>query len=167
MDPAGVMAAALGAYADAYGFVATATVNGETATVVEGRWVEGSAEFVVRSGAGEVEYVVTSAGQWVRTPDGAWQELEGTPPAGNPLAPFAAPTTLRVLAATGADVQIAAVYPASAFGGGEGPLDVTLTFRSGILAEARYLVVTDGTAAESVTVFALLQDQTPIIAPAA
>ncbi|MEA2001118.1 MAG: hypothetical protein U9N84_04420 [Actinomycetota bacterium] len=164
-EPSVVLAAALDQYASRYQFSGTATVNGAVATAVTGRWVDAASQMVIRSGDGEVEYVITTEGQWARLPDGIWEELDGTPPAGNPLAALATPDSLELVETAGTNVTLRAVYPAATLGLEGDPVEVQLVFDDGSLIEASYRIEVEGNIAESVTTFATPADTSPIVNP--
>ncbi len=166
LDPATVLAEALAAYAGGYEFSGTATVNEQEASIVSGRWIDGASQLLIRSGSGEVEYLITPEGQWARLPEGEWEELEGPPPTDNPLAALGTPTSLEVLSAAENTVRLRGVYSAEALGLTGDPIEVQLVVTDGSLVEASYTVNVDGNSGTSVTTFSNPTDTTPITVPA-
>lgn len=155
----------MAAYADGYEFTATTTLNDEVATVQTGRWLSGASQTTVKSGDGEVEYLITAEGQWARLPGGDWEELEGTAAAGHPLAALATPDTLEVVESTAEKTVVSVRYPAAALQLAGDPVDATLTFTDGALVEVAFTANVDGNTLESVTVLGPLLDATPITVP--
>jgi hypothetical protein len=127
--------------------------------------VETASQLTISSGEGEVEYIITNNGQWARLPGSVWEELDGAPPSGNPLAALATPEALTLIEATGNKVVLRAVYPAATLGLDGDPIDVQLLLEDGALAEASYQIEVDGNLAESVTTFAQTDDTSPITNP--
>ncbi len=166
LNPATVLSEALAAYADGYEFTGTATVNDQEASVVSGRWIGGDSQLLIRSGSGEVEYLITAAGQWARLPDGEWEALDGTPPTDNPLAVLAAPDSLEIVSADASTVRLRGVFAAETLGLTGDPIEVQLVVTNGTLVEASYTVDEDGAIGTSVTTFSKPSDMTPITVPA-
>ncbi len=165
-DPATVLFEALAAYADGYEFTGTATVNDQEASVVSGRWIGGASQLLIRSGSGEVEYLITAEGQWARLPDGNWEPLEGTPPTDNPLAVLSAPDSLEIVSSDANTVRLRGVFAAETLGLTGVPIEVQLVVTNGTLVEASYTVDGDGAIGTSVTTFSKPSDTTPITVPA-
>ncbi|MFQ5555074.1 MAG: hypothetical protein ACE5GC_06865, partial [Acidimicrobiia bacterium] len=132
---------------------------------IEGRWLEGSSELSIASGDGVVDYLITGTGQWTRLPDGEWQELDGEPPLNNPLTALSAPTSLRSTDDAAGSVGLVAIYPAEVLGLSGAPVEVLLTIRDAVLTQARYRAIVEGVSVETVTVFAPLENTSPITAP--
>ena len=166
IDPAKALSEALAAYDAGYEFSGTATVNDQEASVVSGRWIEGASQLTIRSGSGEVEYLITSDGQWARLPDGEWGALDGPPPTDNPLALLSKPESLEVVDSDANTVRIRGVFTAAALGLSGEPIDVLFTITNGTLTEASYTVDADGAIGTSVTTFSNPTDTTPITVPA-
>jgi hypothetical protein len=164
-DPAALLATALDQYAGGYEFNATVTVNGEEASTVAGRWVDGASELTVTSGEGEVDYVIAAGGQWARLPDGEWEALEGAPTTASPLLALAGPSSFDRAEPAGDAIVVYAVYPATALGLEGEPVAVRLVFTDGILVEAGYETLIEENAAVTVTTFRPVGDTTPITAP--
>ncbi len=165
-SPDALLAAALDAYAAGYRFAAVGRVNGEVATEIDGRWSSGSSELSIRAGDGEVVYVITPSGQWVRPAGGGWQELEGDPPLANPLASLAVPASLDEIGG-GDEVSLRAVYPAGALGLEGEDVVVDIVLRDGRLVEAGYRRDASGNTLETLTTFSPDDPSPPITSPAA
>lgn len=165
LAPEEILTDALATYASGYEFTAVASVNGEVATTIDGRWLAGASELSIASGDGEVDYLITATGQWTRLADGPWQELDGVPPVGNPLTALAQPSSLETAEAVVGNMGLLAVYPGAILGFPEGSVEVMLTLRDALLTQATYHAVIDGVNIETVTTFAPLEDTSPITAP--
>jgi len=164
-DPAALLATALDQYAGGYEFDATVTVNGEEASAVAGRWVDGASELTVTSGDGKVDYLIAGGGQWARLPDGEWEALEGAPTATSPLLALAEPSSFDRTEPAGDAIVVYAIYPAAALGLQGEPIEVRLIFTEGILVEAGYETLIEENTAVTVTAFRPVGDTTPISAP--
>jgi len=165
-DPVSLLADALGQYSSGYEFTATISVNDQVTTVQSGRWLNGSSQLMISSGEGEVEYIVTSEGQWSRLPDAEWAEVEGSPASDvSPLAAMGSPDSVELVGSDGGVTVIEAVYPAAALGIDGDPVVTTLSFESGVLTQVAFEAEISGAVARSVTTLAPLADSSPIIAP--
>jgi hypothetical protein len=164
-DPSELLADALQRYSAGYEFRASAAVNDQEATVQAGRWLDGASQITVQSGDGEVEYIITAAGQWVRLPDGEWEEIEAAPSVAYPLEAMTTPDSLELIASTGDTVSVSAFYPAAVVGLSGDPVEVVLDFEKGNLVGVSFTVDADGNIIESTTSLSPLADATPIVAP--
>ena len=165
IDGQKLLANALASFASGYDFIGTVTINSEQATVIAGRWFDGSSQVSIRSGSGEVEYITTADGQWARLPGSEWEELDGLPQSENPLAALSSPTSLEVSSSNTNTVRLSASYPAAELGLVGDPIDVILVIEDGLLVRASYDIEIDGNTGGSVTEFAKLGDTTPIVNP--
>ncbi len=138
IDPVALLDTALATYADGYRFSSVAIVDGSAAGSTEGLVIGDESEVVIRSGDAAVSYLITPEGRWVRTDTGPWELLTEEVPATDPLADFADPANLRVIRADGDVVVVVGSYPAARFGGTGDSVDLTMTFRNGLLVEASY-----------------------------
>jgi len=166
VDPDSELAQGLAALEAGYQFRSETTVNGETAVVVEGRWLSGNSELTIASGDGLVDYVFVGDHQWVRSPNGDWVEVESSGQAGNPLAALAGPLVLELLDASPSRVLMEGTYAGGDFDLDVAEVDVAILLAEGALSEASFTVESDGNIAESRTVFAQLANISPITAPA-
>jgi len=167
VDPTTLLAGALESYGDGYTFTSTATIGGATAIVVSGRQQGANSEMLLTSGDGEIEYLLTADGQWVRTPGGDWQQLDTQQPPAAPLTQLAAPSRLELVRNEAGTVELSATYDGAVFGLASSEVVVLLTFRDGLLTEAGYTSEQEGVEAEVITQFAPAADTTPITAPPA
>lgn len=167
VDPTTLLAGALERYEGGYIFTSTATIAGAIAITATGRQQGSSSEILLASGDGEIEYLLTADGQWVRTPGGDWQQLDAEQPPTAPLAQLAAPNGLELVQNAAGEIELSAVYDGAVFGLPPGDLVVLLTFRDGLLTEARYTNEQEGVTAEVITLFAPPADTTPITVPPA
>jgi len=165
-DPAELLASALDNYRDGYEFVATIAVNDQEAVVQTGRWLDDASQLTVRSGDGEVEYIVNAAGQWARLPDGDWEEIDGAPETTFPLASMATPQSVELMAADGGIATVRALYPADTMGLTGDPVEVVLDFRDGVLVGMSFTADIDGNITESTTSLSSLTNASPITVPA-
>lgn len=161
-----VLAEALDAYAAGYEFSSEAIVGEQTAAVVDGRHIGGSAQMAITSGDGEVEYLVVGDTRWARSgPDELWTVVSQDQAPRSPLDALAAPTDVDVVSESGSGATLEAVYPAQVFGLSGPDLTVTLVIDSGRLVSASYATMHDGAEGAVTTTFRPLSDTTPITAP--
>jgi hypothetical protein len=165
IGPSDLLANALQQYSNGYQFRATTTVNDQEASVQTGRWLNGASQITVQFGGGEVEYIITADGQWVRLPGGEWEEIDGALPVSYPLEPLAKPESLGPVSVTGSTARVRATYAASAFGLSGDQVDVLLDFDAGALVGVSFAHSVDGIVTESTTSLGLLAEATPITAP--
>lgn len=166
-DPSKLLATALEQYSNGYQFRATTVVNDQEATVQTGRWLDGASQITVRSGDGEVEYIITPDSQWVRLPGGEWEEIAATPALAYPLESMTTPNSLELIAASDGTASVSAFYAAEAVGLAGDPVEVVLDFDAGALVGVTFTTDLDGNIVESTTSLSPLADTTPITAPAA
>lgn len=164
-DPVELLGKAIDEHRAGYEFVATTTVNDQEATVQTGRWLAGSSQIAIKSGAGEVEYIITDEGHWTRLPDGEWERLDDASITTFPLEPMAAPESISLVAADGNSATLRAIYPATALGLSGESVEVLLDFRDEKLVGITFTADIEGNRTESVTSLAPLSDSTPITAP--
>lgn len=164
-NPSELLATALAQYRSGYEFIATTVVNDQEAVVQAGRWLDDASHITVRSGDGEIEYIVTTDGQWARLPDGEWEPLDGAPLVTFPLEPMVAPQSMEVMTADAGIATIRAVYSAETVGLSGNPVEVVLDFHDGVLVGVSYTVDVAGNVTESITTLSPLTDNTPITAP--
>ena len=165
-DGSALLATALDRLAVGYEYDATVLVNGEAASSLVGRWVDGAAETTIRSGGAEVDYLATADGQWARLPDGEWEALDDkTAPTVNPLEALANPMSINEVSAQDDAIVVQARYSAESLGLQGDELTVILRFVDGHLVQARYVIEGDGQTGETITSFTTLTNTTPITSP--
>jgi len=160
-----VLQAALARYDAGYEFSSRVLVNGAVAVDVDGRHVSGSSHMTIRSGDGEVEYLIIGGSQWARTSGGEWDVVSEGDASQPPLLPLKSPSAVEIVIDDSSEVTIQATYPASAFELAGNDLQVTLTIEDGRLSKAGYASAQDGADATVETTFRPLSDFTPITAP--
>lgn len=133
-----LLESALASYAEGYRFSSVATVNGAEAGTVSGVVIGDESQMDVRSGNATVTYLTTPTEQWVRVEGGSWDLYSDTLPSTAPLTAFTDPSNLRIVDASDTQVVMTGIYPAAQFGGSDGNLELTMTFRDGLLVEASY-----------------------------
>jgi hypothetical protein len=164
-NPSELLTMALEGYRSGYEFVATIAVNDQEAVVQTGRWLDDASQLTVRSGDGEIEYIVTAAGQWTRLPDGEWEEIDGSPSVSFPLEPMAEPQSVELMASDAGIATVLAIYPAEVMGLSGNPVEAILEFHDSILVGISFTTEVAGNVTESTTSLGPLADATPIVAP--
>ncbi len=138
VDAGALLRSALERYDEGYRFDATVSVGDQVAAEISGVVIGSSAQMLVSSGDGVVDYVITPEVQWVRVEGGEWLEVESDGPFDPPLADLASPTAIVAIGSSDGGTAAVAVYPGEAFGS-EQDVELWLLFVDGNLVEAAYL----------------------------
>jgi hypothetical protein len=167
VDGAALLQQAIAATGGGYHFNQTATVDGVVALTIDGDRLPDGARLAVSSDAGLVYYIINPDGTWLMPENGEWEADDSPPPAVDPIAALAAPTSVAVASNDGTTVQLVVTVPMSSIGlPGDGDASLQVSIVGGALTNITYLVATpDGKSAAAITAIGAVVDPSPVVAP--
>jgi hypothetical protein len=167
VDGAALLQQAIAATGGGYHFNQTATVDGVVALTIDGDRLPDGARLAVSNDSGLVYYIITPDGTWLMPDNGEWEADDSAPPAVDPIAALAAPTSVAVASNDGTTVQLVVTVPLGSIGiPGDGDASLQVSIVGGALTSIVYLVTTpDGRSVAATTAIGAVVDPSPVVAP--
>jgi hypothetical protein len=165
-DPAATLSQALDGLTASYHFDSTVTVNGAVALTADGDRIGDGSRLTLTSNDGNASYVITTDGSWVMLPGGDWQPLTTGPANTDPIAALRSPSGVQSKGGDATSSALSVAVPPAALGiTGDGPVQLDVTIKSGVLSTVTYATTVSGAPATVVATFGPPADPTPVTAP--